>query len=205
MEELFMDTTENHLFHNPWLREIYDELKQLAASDPDTILEPGLSEDDLFIRAETIRFGDYKKNYASGENELINNEATAVPESYFCFLRLIGGFKCRSVQLYHLGREYLYNDHGRNTSIANVVGPSVREKVITGETQSYHVRFELSYPVQIILGSCDHGEYVYDRRYDSYHLIGFDKTTNFNGCGEMLSHAIYRARENIKENWKTQS
>jgi len=197
-----MDTIENHLFHNPWLRGIYDEVKQITASDPDTLLEPGLSKEDLYIRAETIRFGDYKKNNVSGEFDLINNEATAIPESYFCFLHLIGGFKCRSVQLYHLGREYLYNDHGRNTSIANVVGPSVREKVVTGETQSHHVKFELSYPTQIILGRCDHGEYVYDRRYDSYFLIGYDRMTHFNSCGQMLDHAMYRARENIKEKWK---
>ncbi|MCL1929306.1 MAG: hypothetical protein FWG07_11020 [Treponema sp.] len=197
-----MDMIENHLNYNPWLRGIYDEANRIAANDPGTVLEPGLSEDDLYLRAETIRYGDYKFNNTNGNRDLINNEATAVPEAYFCFLRLIGGFNCRSVQLYHLGKEYLYNDHGRNTSIANVVGPSVREKVITGETQSYHVKFELSYPLQVTLGKCDHGEYVYDRRNDSYSLIGFDRTTNFKDCGEMLNHALYRARENIKENWK---
>jgi len=196
-----MNIIENHLNHNPWLRGIYDELKRITADDPGTVLEPGLSEEDLFLRAEVMRFGDFKKNNMNGEKELINIDATAIPEAYFCFLRIIGGFNCRSVQLFHLGREYLYNDHGRNTSIANVVGPSVRERVITGETQSYHVKFELSYPIQIILGRCDHGEYVYDRRNDNYFLIGYDRMTNFNGCGEMLNHAIFRARENIKENW----
>jgi hypothetical protein len=60
----------------------------------------------------------------------------------------------------------------------------------------------LSYLIQIKLGKCDHGEYVYDRRYDNYFLIGFDQTTHFNNCGEMLNHAMYRARENIKEKWK---
>ena len=196
-----MDRTENHLNYNPWLRGIYDEARDIAAADPGTVLEPGLDELDLNNRAQTIRYGDYKYISPISDPELINKEGTAVPEAYFSFLFLIGGFSCRSVCLFHLGKEYLYNEHGRNRSVANVAGPSVRERVITGETQSYHVRFELSYPVQIILGKCDHGEYVFDRRYESYFLIGFDRITHFNNCGEMLSHAMSRARKNIEENW----
>jgi hypothetical protein len=196
-----MDKTENHLNYNPWLRGIYDEAKGIAASDKGTVLEPGLSELDLNSRAEVIRRGDFKFTSPLSEPVQINNEATAVPEAYFSFLYIIGGFKCRSVQLYHLGGEYLYNDHGRTSIIANVEGPSVRERVVTGKASSYHREFDLSYPIQIILGRCDHGEYVYDRRYDSYFLARNNGDTYFNNCGDMLSHAMYRVRENIKEKW----
>ncbi|MDR0290358.1 MAG: hypothetical protein LBI06_05420 [Treponema sp.] len=192
-----MDKTENHLYYNPWLCGIYDEAKRLAADDTGTVLEAGLSELDLNNRAEVIRKGD-----RNNSNDTVNTDATAVPEAYFSFLYLIGGFKCRSVQLYHLGNEYLRNEHGRSFYVANVVGPSVREKVVTGKASSYGLEYELSYPIQIILGRCDHGEYVYDRRYDSYFLVGFDQTTHFNNCGEMVSHAMYRARKNIEENWQ---
>ena len=204
-----MDRTENHLNYNPWLRGIYDEAKNIAASDPGTVLEGGLSELDLNNRAETIRRGDYNCNdydYYHSPKEylpehLINHEAAAIPEAYFAFLFLIGGFSCRSVHLFNLGPKYITNGHGMKFGIASVIGPCVREKVITGETSSYGKTYEKSYPIQLILGRCDHGEYVYDRRYDSYSLIGVDQTTYFNNCEEMLNHAMYRARKNIEENW----
>jgi len=208
-----MDRTENHLNYNPWLRGIYDEARGIAELElstrpkgkvskvPGTILEDGLSELDLNCIAETIRFGDYDYPGPMDPPKLINHEASSVPEAYFTFLFLIGGFKCRSVNLFNMGKEYLYNETGRDKVIANVAGPGVRERVITGRASSYHREFEKSYPVQLILGRCDHGEYVYDRRYDNYSLINPEHTTNFDNCGEMLHHAMYRARENIKENW----
>ena len=204
-----MDRIENHLNYNPWLRGINDEAKSIAAIDPNTALGAGLSELDLNNRAKTLRRGDYDCNdhdYFHGSKEylvecLINHEATAVPEAYFAFLFLIGGFNCRSVYLFDLGAKYLANGHGMKFGIASVIGPSVRERVITGETSSYGKTYEKSYPIQIIPGRCDHGEYIYDRRYDSYFLIGFGRTTHFNNCGEMLNHAMYRVRKNIEENW----
>ncbi|MCL2265924.1 MAG: hypothetical protein FWC22_07775 [Treponema sp.] len=204
-----MDRIENHLNYNPWLRGINDEAKSIEALELSArpkgkvtkVLEDGLSELDLSGIAETIRFGDYRKVSPDNPLQLINHEAAAVPEAYFTFLFLIGGFKCRSVQLFNLGKEYLYHEVGRDKAIRNVVGPCVREWVVTGHASSYHRSFEESYPVKIILGRCDHGEYVYDRRYDNYSLISAEHTTNFNNCEEMLRHAMYRARENIKENW----
>jgi hypothetical protein len=209
----YMDRIENHLNYNPWLRSIYDEAKSIAALElsarkkgkvskiPGTILEDGLSEIDLNNRAQTIRYGDYDYPSPMEPPRLINHEAASVPEAYFTFLFLIGGFSCRSVELFNLGKDFLYNEVGRDKVIPNVAGPSVRERVVTGRASSYHREFEKSYPIQLILGRCDHGEYFYDRRYDNYSLIGFDKTSPFNNCEEMLHHAMYRARENIKENW----
>ena len=55
-----MDRMENHLNHNPWLHGIYAEAKSIAAIDPNTVLEAGLSELDLNNRAETLRRGDYE-------------------------------------------------------------------------------------------------------------------------------------------------
>jgi len=204
-----MDRIENHLSYNPWLRGIYDEAKSISTLDPDTILGNGLNELDLNNRAETIRRGDYNCNdysYFHCPKEylpeyLINHNGTAVPEAYFAFLFLIGGFSCRSVRLFDLGRNYLGTGHGMKFGLAGVLGSSVRERVITGETSSYGHTHELSYPIQLTLGVCDHGDYVYDRRYDSYSLINPEHTSNFDNCDAMLYHAMYRARENIKENW----
>jgi len=205
-----LERIENHLNYNPWLRGIYDEAKSIAALDRDAVLEPALSESDLSDRADVMRYGDYEYK-GQADKVLINHDANAVPEAYFSFLFLIGGFKCRSVELYHLGYDYMhikcvrgYNDSpqkGPTIPIAVVEGSSVREIVTTGTIHNAYSEYSASYPIQITLGRCDHGEYVYDRRYDGYSLIGFGNVTNFNNCGEMLNHAMYRARENIRENW----
>jgi len=196
-----LERTENHLNNNPWLRGIYDEAKSIAALDPaGAVLKPGLSAEELFNRAEVIRNGDYEPNETG--KVLVNHEATAVPEAYFTFLFLIGGFRCRSVRLYHLGSDFIRmttgSKYGHSFSVPGVSGLSVREKVMTGRSFNGS---EKCYPVQITLGRCDHGEYVYDRRQDNYSLIGFGQVTNFNSCADMLNHAMYRARKNIEENW----
>jgi len=189
-----LDRAENHLNYNPWLRGIYDEAKNIAALDPLTVLQDGLNEDDLYDRVKAITYGDFRYSYRYIYVE--NNDADAIPGAYFNFLFLIGGFSCRSVRLYHLGKEYIDSEYYKNdnSKIANVSGPCVREKVIRNESEAY--------PIQLTLGVCDHGDYVYDRRYDSYSLVNPEHTSNFDNCDAMLYHAMYRARENIKDNWK---
>jgi len=198
-----LERIENHLNYNPWLRGIYNEAKSIASLDTCAVLGRGLTSEELADRADVIRNGDYEVK--DEQKVQINHEATAVPEPYFAFLYLIGGFSCRSVRLYDMGSDYLNKctggKYGHSFVVPGVLGPCVREKVVINAHWG-GFGAEQAYPLQIALGKCDHGEYIYDRRYDSYSLVGSGDITRFNNsCGDMLNHALYRARENIKENW----
>ena len=128
-----------------------------------------LSEDmpDLVLKP------NFSREYPTAVSDFFENcpshRDCYIPHTYFDFISLIGGFDCGSVRLYTEGFEAF----------------SVSQEANEGG------------PLKILLGECDHGQYIFNPENDSYYLEGYNRTTPFVNCVAMLLHAIYRAHVNV--------
>ena len=160
------DATQDYLSEHPWFEEPYQALKRSLSDGQSVAVKSGLTDAQL--------------REAKGDFDTGN--AYAYPETYFDFLRLVGGFDCCDVHLYsgyfraHKYEEFSYGYVTMNT-----------------ERSSKHRR-----NVQYILGECDHGLYIFDARDNTYYLEGFGRETHFTDCIGMLLHAMWRIRETFE-------
>jgi len=163
---------QSYLAEHPWFVEPYETAMHLSEEISDLILKPN------FSREYPTSGRDFIEGYPPQRN-------CYIPHTYFDFMSLIGGFDCGSV--------HLNTADFKTHSVPQFISASVN-----GDTRAEANKDMMENgSVQILLGECDHGLYIFNTENDSYSLEGYGRTTPFVNCVAMLLHAIYRARANM--------
>ena len=167
-----MKKQQSYLAERPWFSEPYEAAMHLSEVIPDLILKPD------FSREYPVSARDFYEECPSQRN-------CYIPHTYFDFMSLIGGFDCGSVHL----KTADFETHcvPQFTSAAN---NGSKQTPANNDTMG-------NGSLQLFLGECDHGLYIFNTEKDTYFLEGYGRTTPFVNCIAMLLHAIYRARTNM--------
>ena len=165
------DETQAYLREHPWFREPYEAAKQLERDIPELTLRPGLSDAEREKLDERIPRGDPPYCW---------DNTYSTPKTYLDFLKLVGGFEFDRL---HLSGESI-----------GVYSSATKSR--SGPTMGHMITYQVRYPVKLRLGHCDHGDYLFDTRWNNYILVNHDRTVYFDDCIGMLLHAMWRLREN---------
>ena len=170
-----------YLDQNPWYREPYEAALQLERDIPELKLQPGFHDGGPYTYMAHL-----KDIISATGNNITKNDSLlgryTIPYTYLGFLCLVGGFDYGSVHL--LCRDF---EPHRFEVFHRPVYPGKDDSITNEEIHR----------IQLRLGDCDHGVYVFDDRWNNYLLEGYGHTTYFADCIGMLMHAMWRARENF--------